>query len=64
MPAPKYLSLTDAALRLDVSVRTVRRHIANGNLPAFRLGSRLIKVRADDVDALMRPIPTTRRNAA
>lgn len=59
-----YLSLADAAGRLNVSTRTLRRHISEGTLPAYRIGARLIKVRVDDVDALLRPIPATRRAAA
>ena len=38
--------------------RTIRRAIARGDLPAYRLGNRggkLIRLRADDVDRFMRP---------
>lgn len=43
--------------------RTIRRAIARGDLPAYRLGKRggkLIRLRADDVDRFMRPIPSAR----
>lgn len=51
------ISLEDAADRLAVDTRTVRRFVASGQLGAFRVGSRLIRVRASDVDALLVPIP-------
>ena len=52
------ISLQDAAEILGASVDTVRRRIADGSLPAERMGPRLIRVYRDDVEALMRPIPT------
>lgn len=51
-----YLSLADAATYADLSVKTVRRRIADGTLPAYRAG-RLIKVRREDLDVLFRQIP-------
>jgi excisionase family DNA binding protein len=51
-----YLSLTDAATYADLSVKTVRRRIADGTLPAYRTG-RLIKIRREDLDGLFRQIP-------
>ena len=53
-----YLSLDQAAERLNVSKRTIRRAIAAGELPAYRMGQRVVRVKADDVEALLRPIPT------
>jgi excisionase family DNA binding protein len=50
--------LDDAADRLGVSVRTLRRMIASGELEARRVGKRLLRVCAEDVDALARPIPS------
>jgi len=58
-PAPPrriLCGLEAAAERLDIDVRTVRRFIAGGQLPAFRVG-RLLKVDVADVDALARPVP-------
>jgi excisionase family DNA binding protein len=55
---PEYIPLTDAALRLGVHVRTLRRRIASGELRAWRLGPRKIMVRRVDIDALLKPIPT------
>lgn len=47
-----------AAARHSISTRTLRRMIAAGQLPAYRLGTRTLRVRLEDVDALLRPIPT------
>jgi excisionase family DNA binding protein len=56
----QYLTPADVAARLGISLRQVRRHIASGELPASRIGSsHLIRIRAEDVEALMRPV--TRR---
>ena len=52
------LSLQEAADELGVSTRTVRRYIASGQLPAVRVGARLLRVRRDHVEALARPVPT------
>lgn len=54
-----YVSLTLAAERFDLSVRTLRRYIAEGRLPAYRIaGTHTIRVRVTDVQALLAPIPT------
>lgn len=50
-------TLREAADRLGVSDRTLRRRIADGDLIAYRLGKRLIRVRTTDVDALLRTFP-------
>lgn len=55
---PAYESLAQAAERTGLSAHTLRRRIADGSLPAFRNGPRLIRVRPPDVDRLMRAIPT------
>jgi excisionase family DNA binding protein len=52
------ISLDDAAQRLDVHPRTIRRAVADGRLAAYRIGPRLIRVDAAEVDALLAPIPT------
>ena len=59
-PAPEWLSLQQAAVVYGVSVDTLRRRIAHGQLPASRFGGRLIRVRVEDLDRLFRPIPTVR----
>jgi len=57
-PPPRHASLAVGARRHGVSTRTVRRLIASGDLRGYRLGPRLIRVDLDELDALLRPIPT------
>lgn len=51
-------SIQGAADRLGVTERTIRRKIAAGELPAYRLGAKTIRIREADLMALLRPIPT------
>lgn len=56
-PAPNLqpvVSLAVAAATLGVSELTVRRFIASGRLPAYRVGGS-IRVRASDLASVMRP---------
>lgn len=51
------LSVTEAAEILAVSTDTVRRLVARGELPSYRVGSsRLIRVLRSDVLALLKPV--------
>ncbi|WP_193117351.1 helix-turn-helix domain-containing protein [Brachybacterium tyrofermentans] len=52
------ITLDDAAEMLAVNTRTIRRYVSAGDLPAFRLGPRHIRVKHDDVLALLVPVPT------
>jgi len=47
-PAPALLTLSEAAIELRCSRRTVERRIASGALPVFRDGA-LVRVRAVDL---------------
>ena len=51
-------SLTDAAEHARVSTRTLRRRISDGSLTGYRMGPRLIRVDLNELDAILRPIPT------
>jgi excisionase family DNA binding protein len=51
------ITLADAAASLGVSVRTVRRFIGYGYLEGYRVGPRVIRVRAGDVAALVQRLP-------
>jgi excisionase family DNA binding protein len=57
---PVYLSLEEAADCMSVSVRTIRRWIAAGTLPAYRCGKRAIRIKLDDLEAAARRIPAAR----
>jgi excisionase family DNA binding protein len=52
----KSVDLAFAAEYLDVSVKSVRRRIAEGRLRAYRVGPRAIRVDMADLDALKQPI--------
>lgn len=53
-----FMTLNAAASRFDCSERTIRRMIANGELTGYRVGKRLVRVDAAEVDQLARVIPT------
>jgi excisionase family DNA binding protein len=55
---PIYCSLADAATRLGVHPATLRRRIADGTLPAWRVGHKDIRLKVADVDRLLTPIET------
>lgn len=58
MPVPHMLTLREAADRIHVDPRTLRRRIADGTLTAYSRGkSRKIYVRASDVDKLGKLVP-------
>ena len=55
----RLLSQAEAAAYLGVIERTVRNYAARGDLPAYRMrGSRLLRYRQSDLDALLVPVPT------
>ena len=57
MTAPKnqtYETVAQASDRVQIGQRTLRRHIAEGRLTAYRAG-RAIRLKPEDVDALFTP---------
>ena len=58
MTTRSYESLAQASERTGLSINTLRRLIAAGDLPAYRNGKRIILVDPQDVDRMMRPIQT------
>jgi len=53
-------SVGDAAARVGVSTKTVRRWIASGQLAGYRIGPRLLRIDPDDVDRMLTLIPSAR----
>jgi excisionase family DNA binding protein len=41
-----------------LSEKTIRRYIASGQLNGYRIGKKLIRIDLDEIDALLKPIPT------
>jgi excisionase family DNA binding protein len=63
MGEPDYHSAAEAAARLGVSLRTVRRRIADGSLPSVRIG-RSVRIPAVALDLpAARPVPGAAREA-
>jgi excisionase family DNA binding protein len=59
-PQRRLVSLDACAAYLGLSRKTVRRYVASGVLPAYRVGRRALRVDLDVVDrVLVRPLPTT-----
>jgi excisionase family DNA binding protein len=57
-PTTQLVSIRSAAETFGVSEKTIRRRIAEGQLKAYRLGPRAIRVDLSDLGDLLRPIPT------
>ena len=57
----EWLSQQQVAAEFGISDRTVRRMIADGRIPAHRLGPRLVRIRSTDALAAVTPIPTVSR---
>ena len=55
---PSHLvSIAQAAEHLGVTTKTVRRRIADGTIPAYRFGGRLLRVDLNELEAALRRIP-------
>jgi excisionase family DNA binding protein len=50
-----FVSIADAAEYLGVTTRTIRQMIADGRLRGYRSGSRLVRLRLDEIDAAIKP---------
>jgi excisionase family DNA binding protein len=49
----KYITINQAAERLGMSARTVRRYIKSGRLPASRLSRKTVRIAESDVQDLL-----------
>lgn len=53
----RLIGINEAAELVGVNEKSIRRYIADGDLPGFRLGKRLLRVREEGVLALLVPVP-------
>jgi excisionase family DNA binding protein len=53
-----FATIADASREFRVSERTVRRWISAGRLTAYRTGPRLVRIDMNEMDDLLRIIPT------
>jgi excisionase family DNA binding protein len=63
-PRRRYETIQAAAERTGVSTRTVRRWMAQGLIMGYRMGPRLVRLDADEIDRRMKAIPTAGGDAA
>ena len=49
------ITVAEAAKQLNISELTIRRWISHGHLTAYRLGSKLIRLDANEVDQFATP---------
>ena len=59
--ADDYVSVPEAATFLQVSPSTVWRRIARGDLPAYRIGHRRVRLKRSELGRVIRPVETTDR---
>jgi excisionase family DNA binding protein len=52
----RFLTVAEAADELHVTERFIRKLIANGDLDAVRIGTRLVRIRRTDLEGLIRPV--------
>jgi excisionase family DNA binding protein len=53
--ATPFMSVNEAAEYLGVSTRTIRQMIVDGRLTGYKSGTRLVRLRLEELDAAMRP---------
>ncbi len=54
----RYLTLSDAAEWLSLDEKTLRRWVSQGRLTAYRVGPKLIRLDAAEVENMIRVVPT------
>jgi excisionase family DNA binding protein len=59
-PLPTYVSLAQAAEIPEQSVRTIRRRVSDGSLPAYKFGPRHIRIKLEDLEAMGRRVASAR----
>ena len=59
MKVGRLITLNDAAERLAISKRGVRRLISSGQLKAYRINARVIRVDSADLTSVLQPVVPT-----
>ncbi|ROR53274.1 excisionase family DNA binding protein [Luteococcus japonicus] len=59
-PKPASVTIAELAEQWGCSDKTVRRLISSGQLPAYRVGKRLIRILQEDADSFARRIPSAK----
>jgi excisionase family DNA binding protein len=54
-PRPPFLTVAQAADELAVTERFIRKLIADGQLRAVKVGTRVVRIRRTDLEDLLRP---------
>lgn len=54
----RLVGINQASEYADVNPKTIRRWVSAGHVPAYRVGPRLLKIDLNELDAMLRPIPT------
>ena len=54
----EFITVTEAAEELRVSERYIRKLIANGDISAVKVGSRLVRIRRSSLEEILRPMRT------
>jgi len=57
-------SIPGAADYLGVCTKTIRRMISRGEIRAFRVGPKILRVDLNEIDAMLRPIPSAKDGVA
>jgi excisionase family DNA binding protein len=57
--AAPWLTVAEAAAELRLTGRGVRAMVADGRLPAYRVGGRVLRIRRADLDLIVERLPTT-----
>lgn len=62
--AAEFLSIAAGAEFIGASRTFIRERIADGSLPAYRWGTRMVRIRRRDLESLLWRIPTTGQGVA
>ena len=53
---PRFYSIAESAEILGVTAKSIQRWIADGTLPASRIGSKVVRISEESLSAALRPI--------